>query len=189
MAQHPIKQQWHLWQCLGQRAQKLPLPHLRLAGLADDSVALFTSEERNELLLAPDVGQVERGEVPDFRMVIRGASRTTHGDSTKLSGRAKELAEKGFYFLKYSKKGANISDVWDIIPEDSQNRASHYAPFPEDLVKNPIALTCPSGGIVLDPFVGTGPTCKVARDMGRRSIGIDLGRPSLEAAEERLCTQ
>lgn len=154
------------------------------------STELTDAEKANAMEALDDMlGQVERGEVPDFRMVIRGASRTTHGDSTKLSGRAKELAEKGFYFLKYSKKGANISDVWDIIPEDSQNRASHYAPFPEDLVKNPIALTCPSGGIVLDPFVGTGTTCKVARDMGRRSIGIDLGRPYLEAAEERLCTQ
>ena len=151
----------------------------------------LTDEEKSCAMRALEdmLLQVEKGDVPDFRMVIRGASRTTHGDSTKLSGRAKELAEKGFYFLKYSNKGANISDVWDIIPEDTQNRKSHYAPYPEDLVKNPIALTCPQGGIVLDPFVGTGTTCKVARDMGRRSIGIDLGREYLETAEERLCTQ
>lgn len=129
--------------------------------------------------------RVEIGEVPDFRMVIRGATRATHGNSTKLSGRAKELAEKGFYFLKYSNKGAKLSDVWDIIPEDTQGRKFHYAPYPEDLVKNPIALTCPVGGVVLDPFVGTGTTCKVARDMGRRSIGIDLAGEYLEIAEGR----
>lgn len=149
----------------------------------------LTDEEKSNAMKALEemLALVEAGEVPDFRMVIRGTSRTTHGDSTKLSGRAKELADKGFYFLKYSKKGANISDVWDIIPEDTQNRKTHYAPYPEDLVKNPIALTCPEGGIVLDPFVGTGTTCKVARDMGRRSIGIDLGLEYLEVAEERLC--
>ena len=129
--------------------------------------------------------QVEIGEIPDFRMVIRGAARTTHGNSTKLSGRAKELAEKGFYFLKYSNKGAKISDVWDIIPEDSQGRKFHYAPYPEDLVKNPLALTCPPGGVVLDPFVGTGPTCKVAKEMGYKSIGIDLADEYLELAERR----
>ena len=128
---------------------------------------------------------VEIGEVPDFRMVIRGATRTTHGDSKKLSGRAKELAEKGFYFLKYSNKGAKISDVWDIIPEDTQGRRYHYAPYPEDLVKNPIALTCPPSGIVLDPFVGTGTTCKVAHDMQRKSVGIDLAAEYLEIASRR----
>lgn len=128
---------------------------------------------------------VETGEVPDFRMVIRGASRTTHGTSARLSGRAKELADKGFYFLKYSKKGANISDVWDVIPEDTQGRKYHYAPYPEDLVKNPIALTCPPDGIVLDPFVGTGTTCKVAYAMSRKSIGIDLSAEYLDIARER----
>lgn len=143
----------------------------------------LTDEEKENAYIALDsvLHQVETGEIPDFRMVIRGASRTTHGNSTKLSGRAKELAENGFYFLKYNNHGANLSDVWDIIPEDTQGRKYHYAPYPEDLVKNPIALTCPSGGIVLDPFVGTGTTCKVAKDMGFKSIGIDLCKEYLES--------
>lgn len=147
----------------------------------------LTDSEKRAAFAALDemLHLVECGEVPDFRMVIRGATRTTHGNSTKLSGRAKELAEKGFYFLKYSKKGAKISDVWDIIPEDTQGRIFHYAPYPEDLVKNPIALTCPKGGIVLDPFVGTGTTCKVAQEMGRKSVGIDLSAEYLDLARER----
>lgn len=128
---------------------------------------------------------VEIGEVPDFRMVIRGTTRTTHGNSTKLSGRAKELADKGFYFLRYSNKGAKISDVWDVVPEDTQGRKYHYALYPEGLVKNPIASTCPVGGIVLDPFVGTGTTCKVAKDMGRKSVGIDLSKEYLKIAAVR----
>lgn len=150
------------------------------------STELSEEEKQNAYKALEDMlQQVEAGEVPDFRMVIRGATRTTHGNSTKLSGRAKELAEKGFYFLKYSNKGAKISDVWDIIPEDTQGRKYHYAPYPEDLVKNPIALACPEGGIVLDPFVGTGTTCKVAKEMGRRSIGIDLSQEYLDIARER----
>lgn len=149
----------------------------------------LSDEEKKSAYAALDdmLHLVEIGEVPDFRMVIRGATRTTHGDSTKLSGRAKELADNGFYFLKYSNKGAKISDVWDIIPEDTQGRRYHYAPYPEDLVKNPIAMTCPPDGIVLDPFVGTGTTCKVAHDMGRKSVGIDLAEEYLEIADGR-CT-
>lgn len=150
------------------------------------STALSPEEkQRANAALDEMLLQVERGEVPDFRMVIRGATRTTHGDSEKLSGRAKELATKGYYFLKYSNKGAKLSDVWDIIPEDTQGRRYHYAPYPEDLVKNPIALTCPKDGIVLDPFVGTGTTCKVSQAMGRKSVGIDLAHEYLELAAAR----
>lgn len=151
------------------------------------STDLTAEEKRAALSALEDVlHQVEIGEIPDFRMVIRGANRTTHGNSTKLSGRAKELSQKGFYFLKYSKQGAKISDVWEIIPEDTQGRKNHYAPYPEDLVKNPIALTCPPAGIVLDPFVGTGTTCKVAKDMDRKSIGIDLSSDYLSIALKRF---
>ena len=154
------------------------------------STELSEEEKKNAIAALKDMLHlVEIGEVPDFRMVIRGAVRTTHGNSEKLSGRAKELAEKGFYFLKYSNKGAKISDVWDIIPEDTQGRKYHYAPYPEDLVKNPIALTCPPGGVVLDPFVGTGTTCKVARDMGRKSVGIDLTGEYLEIAKGRFANE
>lgn len=150
------------------------------------STELSETEKANAYKALNDMlALVEAGEVPDFRMVIRGATRATHGNSTKLSGRAKELAEKGFYFLKYSKKGAKMSDVWDIVPEDTQGRKFHYAPYPEDLVKNPIALTCPINGVVLDPFVGTGTTCKVAKEMDRKSIGIDISKEYLELAKER----
>lgn len=150
------------------------------------STELNDSEKKAALAALENMlHQVEIGEVPDFRMVIRGSTRATHGNSTKLSGRAKELAEKGFYFLKYSNKGAKISDVWDIVPEDSQGRKFHYAPYPEDLVKNPIALCCPPDGIVLDPFIGTGTTCKVAQDMERKSVGIDLSMEYLEIVRRR----
>lgn len=125
------------------------------------------------------------GKLADFRMVIRGQQRTTHSDSTKVSGRAKELQQKGFYFLKYHPDGAKLSDVWEIIPEDTQGRQSHFAPYPRDLCRIPIAATCPPDGIIIDPFCGTGTTMSVAQEMGRRSIGIDLSDEYLAIAESR----
>ena len=50
----------------------------------------------------------------------------------------------------------------------------------------PIAVTCPRHGIVLDPFCGTGTTCKVAYDLDRRSIGIDVNGDRLERARRRI---
>ena len=128
---------------------------------------------------------VQAGKISDFRMVIRGQQRTTHSDSAKLSGRAKELRDKGFYFLRYHPKGSKPSDVWDILPEDTQKRKKHFATYPEDLCRIPILATCPPDGVVLDPFCGTGTTMKVATELGRRSIGIDISGEYIEMAKRR----
>jgi site-specific DNA-methyltransferase (adenine-specific) len=130
--------------------------------------------------------KVEKGEIPDFRMIIRNQQRTTHSDSERVSGRAKELKDKGFYFLFYSKNGSLPTDIWEILPEDTQNREKHYAVYPEDLCKIPILATCPPNGIVLDPFCGTGTTNKVAYDLNRKSIGIDISEEYINIAKQRV---
>ena len=148
----------------------------------------LTSQEKQFALQALDetLAKVANGELPDFRMVIRGQQRVTHSSSTNVSGRAKELEEKGYYILPYHKKGSKPSDVWEIIPEDSWRKDSHAAPFPEELCHIPIKASCPENGIVLDPFVGTGTTVLAALKLCRRGIGIDLSREYLEVASDRL---
>ena len=135
--------------------------------------------------LASVLKQLEGGELSDFRMVIRGQQRATHSNSEGVSGRAKELRRKGFYFLKYHPNGTKPGDVWDIIPEDTQKRDGHYAAYPEDLCKIPLLATCPPGGLVLDPFCGTGTTNLVAMRLGRVSIGIDISEAYISIAEGR----
>lgn len=117
------------------------------------STALADNEKKAALsALGQVLEQISNGKIADFRMIIRGQQRTTHSDSEQLSGRAKELKDKGFYFLMYHPDGSKPGDVWDILPEDTQKRGSHFAPYPEDLCKIPILATCPPQGIVLDPF-------------------------------------
>jgi len=128
---------------------------------------------------------VGAGKIADFRMIIRGQQRTTHSDSANVSGRARELEQRGFYFLRYHPNGSKPSDVWDILPEDSQQRTGHFAPYPEDLCKIPILSTCPEGGIVLDPFCGTGTTMLTAHRLRRKSLGIDLSPEYIAAAQGR----
>ncbi len=150
---------------------------------------LTEEEKRNAFdYLERMLGCVQAGEVADFRMIIRGQQRTTHSDSEKVSGRAKELRDKGFYFLKYHPNGSKPSDVWDILPEDTQKRKTHFAPYPEDLCRIPILATSSVGGLVLDPFCGTGTTMLVASALGRKSVGIDLSDKYLAIAEERSAT-
>ena len=147
----------------------------------------LTSQQKADAFreLEKMLADMTAGKVSDFRMIIRSQQRATHSDSEKVSGRAKELRDKGFYFLRYHPNGSKPTDVWDIIPEDTQKRESHFAPFPVDLCRLPILATCPERGIVLDPFCGTGTALLAACNLGRKSIGIDISRHYLELAEER----
>lgn len=150
------------------------------------STALTEAEKTEaQAALNATLARLQRGEISDFRMVIRKQQRTTHSDSTRLSGRARELAQRGYYFLFYHPKGSKPSDVWDIVPEDTTGRGNHYAAYPEDLCRIPLLATCPPEGIALDPFCGTGTTNLVATQLGRKSIGIDVSAAYLQTAEER----
>lgn len=152
------------------------------------STALSESEKQAALAaLEQMLEKVRLGEVTDFRMIIRDQQRTTHSNSERVSGRARELREKGFYFLKYHPNGSKPGDVWDIIPEDTQKRQAHFAAYPEDLCKIPILATCPPDGIALDPFCGTGTTMFVCRVLERKSVGIDISLEYLQMADKR-CT-
>ena len=132
------------------------------------------------------LARVERGEIPDFRMVIRGCQRATHSPSLDFSGRANELQSRGYCILPYHKNGTKPGDVWRIIPEDEWRKDSHYAVFPLDLCEIPIKATCPEGGVVLDPFVGTGSALVAAALLGRRGLGIDTSSGYLSEARNRL---
>jgi hypothetical protein len=60
------------------------------------------------------------------------------------------------------------------------------APFPERLAEFFVRSFCPPGGIVMDPFSGTGTTVSVARQWGRKWIGIDLRASEIEKSDRRL---
>lgn len=153
-----------------------------------ESSKVLSNEEKNNALdaLNETLEEMRRGEVVDFRMTIRGEQRTYHSENKKVSGRAKELNEKGYFIMKMRKTGFLPSDIWRIVPEDTWRKDTHCAVFPEELLRTPILSTCPLGGIVLDPFSGTGSTVKAAVDLGRRGIGIDLSKLYSRIAIDRL---
>jgi len=152
-----------------------------------ESTAL-SEEERTAALKALEdtLAAMEKGEVVDFRMTIRGQQRTYHSDNQNVSGRAKELATKGYFILRMGANGHIPSDIWRIAPEDTWRTDAHYAVFPEELLLNPIKATCPVEGIVLDPFSGTGSTVYTAVKLNRRGIGIDLSKQYNETARQRM---
>lgn len=62
----------------------------------------------------------------------------------------------------------------------------HPAIFPEDLARDHILSWSNEGDIVLDPFSGSGTTMKMARETGRRGIGIEINREYCDIAIKRL---
>lgn len=82
--------------------------------------------------------------------------------------------------------GKNPGDVWWIATQPNPIRGAHFAAFPEALCERPIKAGCPPGGLVLDPFCGTGTAGVVARRLGRDFIGIDLSPDYIRVAEKRI---
>ena len=153
----------------------------------EKSLDLSDIERTNALVaLEEAIEEMRLGKIVDFRMTIKGCQRTFHSNNGRISGRAKELESKGYFILKMRSQGHLPSDIWRIVPEDKWRGDAHYAVFPEELLINPIKATCPPGGIVLDPFCGTGSSISAAVNLGRRGIGIDISDYYLRIAENRI---
>lgn len=81
-------------------------------------------------------------------------------------------------------RGRNPGDVWTLSTRPYPE--AHFATFPIDLPLRCIAAGCAPGGIVLDPFSGSGTTGAAARSLGRRYIGIDLNADYHQLAVARF---
>lgn len=66
---------------------------------------------------------------------------------------------------------------------------AHFATFPPELAERCILAGCPKGGLVLDPFGGSGTTALVALRHGRRAALIELNPDYAEMARRRIETE
>lgn len=115
-------------------------------------------------------------------------------------GKSHEIErKKGYYAGKWNQPGnggrndqsfkairelRNKRSVWTIAPKPY--KGAHFATFPPDLIKPCIMAGSPPGGVVLDPFLGSGTTGLVAFLNGRQCIGIELNPEYLDLAWKRI---
>jgi DNA modification methylase len=97
------------------------------------------------------------------------------GRSEWKSGQARD---KGDFSLR------NKRSVWTVSTKPY--KGAHFATFPTELIEPCILAGAPAGGIVLDPFFGSGTTGQVAQALGRQFIGIELNDAYKPLQDERL---
>jgi site-specific DNA-methyltransferase (cytosine-N4-specific) len=92
--------------------------------------------------------------------------------------------------LEHNPLGKLPDSVWSIpteplsLPDDLG--VDHFAAFPTEWPKRIIQGWSPAGGVVLDPFGGTGTTALVAKVLGRQGISVDLSADYCRLAEWRV---
>lgn len=89
--------------------------------------------------------------------------------------------------LEKSYEMANKRSVWTVNTKPYSG--AHFAVFPTELIEPCILAGAPVGGIVLDPFMGSGTTAQVAQDLGRKYLGCELNPEYGKLQQKRLAQQ
>jgi len=85
------------------------------------------------------------------------------------------------------KNPGSVSDFWDVKTKPSSSK--HYASYNIDLITKPILAGCPEGGIIYDPFMGTGTTAIHAINNNRKFIGSEMSEDYIKICNERVTNE
>lgn len=137
------------------------------------------------------VERAKRAGGPGKKLGVGAASRRADGSVRDLETRAGSIVDHDANVFRYRQRAGgnaaiNPGNVWHV-PTASREGADfdHFAMFPEELVVRPILSSVPPGGVVLDPFAGTGTVAAVAGRLGRRAIAIELDARRLDDIIDR----
>jgi len=103
-------------------------------------------------------------------------------DTSKLNNTPGRTKSGGLKTNNYTMK--NKRNVWTVTTKPF--KGAHFATFPKDLIEPCIKAGCPEGGVVLDPFGGSGTTGIVSALNNRNAILIELNPEYVKIAEDRI---
>jgi DNA modification methylase len=103
-------------------------------------------------------------------------------DESRLNNTPGRTRMAGLTTNHYEKK--NKRSVWTVTTKPYEG--AHFAVFPTDLIEPCILAGAPVGGIVLDPFMGSGTTAQVAQNLGRQYLGCELNTDYKPLQDKRL---
>jgi len=142
---------------------------------AHEYIFLMTKNSKyyydNDLIKEPvSSSTVNRLSQPNYQNQI-GSSRVPN----KTNGNMKAVGNS---------EKRNKRSVWTVTTKPF--KGAHFAVMPQDLAEPCVKAGCPEGGVVLDPFAGSGTTLVVASKLNRSAIGIELNPDYVSIIEERL---
>ncbi|WP_105530786.1 DNA-methyltransferase [Solimicrobium silvestre] len=93
-----------------------------------------------------------------------------------------------FVGAKWLEVGYNPKDLWSVsrVHKSDPERADHPTQKPLEIIDRMIHASCPPGGLVLDPFMGSGTTAVSAQRCGRNFVGFELNSSYCEIIQQRL---
>jgi len=148
------------------------------------------------------IDRLQRGISDNNKWVDGAVGQTPHGlsqprknittkipkDQSEIFGspRARQHRGDGHVYQQEDngKNPGSVSDFWDISTKPSNNK--HYASYNDELLLKPVLAGCPEGGIIYDPFMGTGPIFEAAHVLKARATGIELDQASFGIAVKRI---
>ena len=153
-----------------------------------------------------DLGLILRNDITWVKQVWNYKTKISFGSSmpTGVIDRLNTTSESLFFFVKSNNyyfnlnsiripyRGKEITNPKGKNPGDcimfplEPSKEQHYAMFPKSLPEFCIKAGCPSKGIVLDPFMGSGTTAIVAKKLGRNFIGFELNKNYVKIARRRI---
>ncbi|MCL4339695.1 MAG: site-specific DNA-methyltransferase [Thaumarchaeota archaeon] len=105
-------------------------------------------------------------------------------NSKRMGGNAQMIKQVSKHIPKNNLLGKNPGDVLELSTQPFNG--AHFATFPSKLPEFCIKAGCPVGGLVLDPFAGSGTTLMVAKRLGRSAIGIEISKEYMKLIKERV---
>ena len=116
--------------------------------------------------------------------VTVGTKRWRGNEKQREASYAMKAVEKHTE-VKPDKTAPNIF-TYDV---GKNERTEHNAPFPIALARDHILSWSNEGDVVLDPFTGSGTTCKAAKELGRNFLGFEINPEYCKIAERRIAQE
>lgn len=155
---------------------------LRYRELIEESDLSECQKRQAHKALDEVILEVREGKIHSFRMKIRGIHAPAYGGQE--GGRKMRIERYGFTIIRIS--GERLKRDVIETPVESLPGNGHPAIFPVNVVRELIRLLSPKGGIVLDPYLGSGSTAVAALLEGRSCLGIDISKEYCIGADQRL---
>jgi DNA modification methylase len=94
------------------------------------------------------------------------------------------IASNAVSFNPKGKNPGSVSDFWDVTTKGSTDQ--HFASYNTDLIKKPILAGCPEGGLIYDPFMGTGTTAIAALRANRKFVGSEMSTEYIKICKQNI---